>query len=236
MRTYRFSFGDAAAGPCGLFAEVAAGSPAEARNRVAQAMLQLRQKTYETPILKGNDDIVSMFFFVGVGMNKVTFILYFTPANLREGYIEGSADPIDYDGDVPRFLCAEHFGNYEVVDTYTGRRAPLGDGFAAITGPEGDYLTPGVPGFVDNWTEELNQWNSELDTLDAYFPDTADAEREACEADEPIRVVFTKDGKPYTFERRLGGAYVQLDGELKYPSYTSLREAQNELRRSAGRN
>lgn len=218
MQNYKFSFGDACCGPMGTYITVRAGSPEEAIRRVK--------------VMMDNGPIATEF---GPGGLNVT--IHWNPAAVMRGHIESEFDPEMWE-DPPRFVCVENFSHFEVLDTYTGRRAAMGDGVDTLFGPEfkdenGVYheapFKPGIPGFVDFWSDSLNE--HEFDTLEAYFPEVAEMEKAAEEANEPIRILATDSkGNPMTFERQLAGEYVQLDGLLRYESYSQLVKAKSHWR------
>jgi hypothetical protein len=76
-----------------------------------------------------------------------------------------------------RFQVNEHFNGYALTDTVTGQTHWLSDGVDCVAATEdGEYLSPGTPGFTEMWESDFN--SNESETMDAYFPDQLKLEEE----------------------------------------------------------
>lgn len=69
-----------------------------------------------------------------------------------------------------RFVVHEHHNGFELEDLKTGKRHWLSDGVDCVSsGREGEYLSPGEPGFAEIWAGDFN--NDVAETLEAYWPE-----------------------------------------------------------------
>jgi len=74
-----------------------------------------------------------------------------------------------------RFIVIEYLSHYAVRDTQTGQERPMGDGVDTLFDAEGTPISPGTPGFCQQWAKALNA--DEAETLAAYFSEPEDEEK-----------------------------------------------------------
>ena len=70
------------------------------------------------------------------------------------------------------FSVVEYLSFFAVRHNPTGEERPMGDGVDTIFTEDGEPLTPGTEGFIEQWEALLNSDPDE--TLEAYFPELLD--------------------------------------------------------------
>jgi hypothetical protein len=69
----------------------------------------------------------------------------------------------------PLFEVVEYHSFFAVRHKPSGMERPMGDGVDALFDSDGEAVSPGSPGFCEDWAAMLNEMPS--DVLAAYFPD-----------------------------------------------------------------
>jgi hypothetical protein len=120
---------------------------------------------------------------VRLALNEVSMIAVAMGDDCEFKYDKGPLTPVynEEGNEIPpdTFTVVEHHSGFELIHNPTGKTHWLSDGVDAIGFDEGYgddeepvTLSPGVLGFVELWTEDMN--NSESETLEAYFPELVD--------------------------------------------------------------
>lgn len=66
------------------------------------------------------------------------------------------------------FEVIEYSSFFAVRHIPSGEEHSMGDGVDTLFDEDGEALSPGMPGFIETWSDVLNE--DEQTTLEAYFP------------------------------------------------------------------